>query len=153
MDKGTEEIEQKLDEAYADLKANLAKEKQEFRKTAAEFEARSEALRKEVLDDPKASETRTTPNDLVALAMNTWAVGQVNRLAARMTDELEHIYATNYACLKGIGRLEKELPAKTKVSLDEAIARYEDRLDGRLMSKEDKAMLKFFYDYFMGDQI
>jgi hypothetical protein len=152
MDRSTEKREKDLDDSYQTLKANLAKEKQEFRQIAEDLEGRSQGLRKHVLDDPNAEKIPTTLNDIASLSLNTWALAQVNRLAARMTQELEHLYASNYAALKGQFRIEKELPTMTKLSLDDAIAKYEDRLDGRLMSKEDKAMLAFFYDYFMGDQ-
>jgi hypothetical protein len=88
-------------------------------------------------------------------SMSSWALAQTFRLGARMTSELEWLYETINGHTKNLLALQRyatNIPKNLKPDLDKAITDYESHLEGRLMSKEDKAMLKFFWDYFMGDQ-
>lgn len=152
MDETAEEREQKLDKAYETVKTSLAEEKMEFEKAAEELESRANLMKEEVRKNIRELEKPITPQEMFLASQSAWALGQVFRLGARMTKELEFVYASNYAALKDSIRIEKQLPRRVALNLDEAIARYEKSLQGRLMSDEDRAMLKFFWNYFMGDK-
>ncbi|GEM_PF-5281287 len=151
MDETAEEREQKLDTAYKHLAENLAKEKAEYAKKAEELETHYEHINLKTMEYEVAKDEKNATYAFFA-TFQFFSLAQTFRLAERMTAEFETLYKSDYISMKNSIRIEKQLPKRVALDLDGAIARYEKSLEGRLMAKEDKAMLTFFWNYFMGDQ-
>ena len=121
--------EREVDEKFATLMANLAKEKGEFRQSAEELEARANAMKVVAFKRERELETDITPRELILASQSAWAFAQVFRLGERMTTELEWLYQVHYTSLKNMVQLSKELPDRIHADTENLMANYERGLD------------------------
>lgn len=146
LDRATEERAQRIDEAHANLKADLAKEKQEFKDLAEKLEGMSSSFREESLKDKEGASKPLTASDYMAASMNAWALAQVYRLGERLSTELEFVYESTYQVMKNVIDVRNLLPDEIRADMETTLERYAKRIQGGLMTDQDKIVVKLLYE-------
>ncbi len=145
MDEGSEEKERRIDTAYQNLKADLAKEKAEFAERAEELEADSQRMNLKITEFEKTKdETNATYAFFMTLAF--FSLAQTHRLGQRMIRELEWVYEAQYGDLKNLITLSKSLPDRVHVDMEKELEHFSKRIEGGLMSEKDKALNKLLWE-------
>jgi predicted HNH restriction endonuclease len=132
MDGQAEERQKIIDEKFATLKANLAKEKGEFKQHAEELEVRSNAMREVARKNIHELEKPITPQEMALASQSAWALAQTFRLGERLTTELEWLYEAHYQTTKNMIQLQRDLPDLIHIDAEKLIANYEKGLDAHL---------------------
>ena len=149
MDETPEDEERRLDEAFGKMTTSLAKEKAEFKQAGDEIQTRANAMLDYARKNIRDLEKPITTQEVFLSAQSAHALAQVFKLGERLTTELEFLYATNYWIQKNSIRIEKSLPDRVRMDTEKLIEQYQKSMKSGLMTEEDKAVMKFLWDWFV----